>query len=98
MVGKGRFFVGGNWKCNETVDQVKKLVTELNAGDVPDDIEIVVAPTYIHLAMVRTHACPALTQECTCCISEALALRYVRKDPHWQHSICGRICSLFTMV
>ena len=59
MVGKGRFFVGGNWKCNETVDQVKKLVTELNAGDVPDDIEIVVAPTYIHLAMVRTHACPA---------------------------------------
>ena len=47
------FFVGGNWKCNETVDQVKKLVSELNAGDVPDDIEIVVAPTYIHLAMVR---------------------------------------------
>ncbi len=53
MVGKGRFFVGGNWKCNETVEQAKKLVAELNAGDVPDDIEIVVAPTYIHLAMVR---------------------------------------------
>ncbi len=52
MVGKGRFFVGGNWKCNETVEQAKKLVAELNAGDVPDDIEIVVAPTYIHLAMV----------------------------------------------
>ena len=52
MAGKGRFFVGGNWKCNETVSQVKQLVDELNAGTVPDDIEIVVAPTYIHLAMV----------------------------------------------
>ena len=54
MVGKGRFFVGGNWKCNETVEQVQKLVAELNAGDVPDDIEIVVAPTYLHLAMVSS--------------------------------------------
>lgn len=53
MVGKGRFFVGGNWKCNETVAEVKHLVEELNAGTVPDDIEIVVAPTYIHLQMVR---------------------------------------------
>lgn len=54
MVGKGRFFVGGNWKCNETVAEVKHLVEELNAGTVPDDIEIVVAPTYIHLQMVRS--------------------------------------------
>eukprot|EP00208_Stichococcus_sp_RCC1054_P006210 CAMPEP_0206138860 /NCGR_PEP_ID=MMETSP1473-20131121/3732_1 /ASSEMBLY_ACC=CAM_ASM_001109 /TAXON_ID=1461547 /ORGANISM="Stichococcus sp, Strain RCC1054" /LENGTH=256 /DNA_ID=CAMNT_0053532389 /DNA_START=203 /DNA_END=973 /DNA_ORIENTATION=- len=53
MVGKGRFFVGGNWKCNETVAEVKHLVEELNAGTVPDDIEIVVAPTYIHLQMVK---------------------------------------------
>lgn len=52
MVGKGRFFVGGNWKCNETTAEVQKLVQELNAGSVPDDIEIVVAPTYIHLQMV----------------------------------------------
>lgn len=52
MVGKGRFFVGGNWKCNETTAEVQKLVEELNAGDVPDDIEIIVAPTYIHLQMV----------------------------------------------
>lgn len=55
MVGKGRFFVGGNWKCNETTAEVKKLVEELNAGSVPDDIEIIVAPTYIHLQMVRPH-------------------------------------------
>lgn len=53
MVGKGRFFVGGNWKCNETMAEVKHLVEELNAGSVPDDIEIIVAPTYIHLQMVR---------------------------------------------
>lgn len=53
MGGKGKFFVGGNWKCNETVAQVKQLVEELNAGTVPSDIEVVVAPTYIHLALVR---------------------------------------------
>lgn len=52
MVGKGKFFVGGNWKCNETVAETKQLVKELNEGDVPDDIEIIVAPTYIHLQMV----------------------------------------------
>jgi Triosephosphate isomerase len=52
MVGKGRFFVGGNWKCNETTAEVQKLVSELNDGEVPSDIEIVVAPTYIHLQMV----------------------------------------------
>ena len=53
MGGKGKFFVGGNWKCNETVAQVQQLVEELNAGTVPSDIEVVVAPTYIHLALVR---------------------------------------------
>lgn len=54
MRSKGKFFVGGNWKCNETIAQVKQLVDELNAGTVPSDIEIVVAPTFIHLAMVRS--------------------------------------------
>ena len=58
----GKFFVGGNWKCNETVAEVKQLVEELNAGTVPGDIEVVVAPTYIHLAMVLAlgllRACP----------------------------------------
>lgn len=54
MGGKGKFFVGGNWKCNETVAEVQQLVEELNAGTVPSDIEVVVAPTYIHLALVRT--------------------------------------------
>lgn len=53
MVGKGQFFVGGNWKCNETVAEVKQLVKELNDGDVPDDCEIIVAPTFIHLQMVK---------------------------------------------
>lgn len=32
MRGMGRFFIGGNWKCNGTVESVKTLVDELNAG------------------------------------------------------------------
>jgi triosephosphate isomerase len=58
MVGKGQFFVGGNWKCNETVAEAKQLVKELNDGDVPDDCEIIVAPTFIHLQMVYSPQTP----------------------------------------
>ena len=35
MAGHGKFFVGGNWKCNGTLESVKKLVSDLNAADVP---------------------------------------------------------------
>uniref|UniRef100_A0A383W3H3 Triosephosphate isomerase n=1 Tax=Tetradesmus obliquus TaxID=3088 RepID=A0A383W3H3_TETOB len=48
-----RFFVGGNWKCNGTHASVEKLVQELNAGSVPSDIDVVVAPPFIFLDMVR---------------------------------------------
>ncbi|EFN54097.1 triosephosphate isomerase chloroplast type [Chlorella variabilis] len=51
----GRFFIGGNWKCNGTVESVTQLVKDLNAGSVPpaDKVEIVVAPTFVHLDMVK---------------------------------------------
>lgn len=47
-----QFLVGGNWKCNGTVESVKTLVSDLNAGSVPSDIEIVCAPVFIHLPYV----------------------------------------------
>ena len=53
MAGHGKFFVGGNWKCNGTKDSVTKLIDDLNAAEVPDDIDIIVAPTFIHLEQVR---------------------------------------------
>ena len=53
MAGHGKFFVGGNWKCNGTKESVTKLINDLNAAEVPDDIDIIVAPTFIHLEQVQ---------------------------------------------
>eukprot|EP00897_Mesotaenium_endlicherianum_P008865 jgi/Mesen1/8006/ME000425S07206 len=50
-----KFIVGGNWKCNGTVESVKKLVEVLNAGETPseDIVEVVVAPSFLHLPIVK---------------------------------------------
>lgn len=49
---KAKFLVGGNWKCNGTVASVDALVSGLNRGTVPSNIDVVVAPVYIHLKQV----------------------------------------------
>ncbi|CAL5322503.1 unnamed protein product [Camellia sinensis] len=50
-----KFFVGGNWKCNGTSEEVKKIVSVLNAGEVPsqDVVEVVVSPPYVFLPLVK---------------------------------------------
>jgi len=53
MAGTGKFIVGGNWKCNGTVESVKSLVSELNAGDITADVDVVCAPTFVHLPFAR---------------------------------------------
>ncbi|GJM99367.1 hypothetical protein PR202_ga16460 [Eleusine coracana subsp. coracana] len=45
MAGSGKFFVGGNWKCNGTKDSVSKLVSELNAATLESDVVTFVAPS-----------------------------------------------------
>lgn len=47
-----KFLVGGNWKCNGTQESVSKLVSGLNSGNVPGDVDVVVAPVFIHLKQV----------------------------------------------
>ncbi|XP_050384779.1 triosephosphate isomerase, cytosolic [Argentina anserina] len=51
-----KFFVGGNWKCNGTLDEVKKIVNLLNDGKVPssDVVEVVVSPPYVFLPLVKS--------------------------------------------
>ncbi|CAL5334194.1 unnamed protein product [Camellia sinensis] len=62
-----KFFVGGNWKCNGTTEEVKKIVTTLNEAEVPseDDVavliwhgrvllaEVVVSPPFVFLPVVK---------------------------------------------
>ncbi|GAX73892.1 hypothetical protein CEUSTIGMA_g1342.t1 [Chlamydomonas eustigma] len=50
-----KFFVGGNWKSNGTKESIKDLVAGLNAADFdPKHVEVVVAPTFVHLDYVNS--------------------------------------------
>ncbi|KAJ3686740.1 hypothetical protein LUZ61_015904 [Rhynchospora tenuis] len=55
-----KFFVGGNWKCNGTIEEVKKIISILNGGDVPssDVVEVVVSPPYVFLPLVKSELRP----------------------------------------
>lgn len=48
-------FVGGNWKCNGSRKSVAELVKGLNEGPDPVGVEVVVAPTFLHLDYVERH-------------------------------------------
>ncbi|KAG9391134.1 Triosephosphate isomerase [Carpediemonas membranifera] len=45
-------FVGGNWKCNGSMADIQRLTEMLNAGEYHDNVEVVVAPTMIHILPV----------------------------------------------
>ncbi|KAL3647322.1 Triosephosphate isomerase, cytosolic [Castilleja foliolosa] len=51
-----KFFIGGNWKCNGTTEEVKKIVATLNAAEVPseDVVEVVVSPPFVYLPTVKS--------------------------------------------
>jgi len=51
-----KFFVGGNWKCHGTSEEVKKIVDVLNGAQVPsqDVVEVVVSPPYVFLPVVKS--------------------------------------------
>jgi len=60
MVGTGKFFVGGNWKCNGTQESIAKLVSDLNATPLEDDVDIVVAPPAIYIQQVVKSLAPRI--------------------------------------
>ncbi|XP_022765166.1 triosephosphate isomerase, cytosolic [Durio zibethinus] len=55
-----KFFVGGNWKCNGTIEEVNKIVSTLNGGEVPsqDVVEVVVSPPFVFLPLVKSSLRP----------------------------------------
>ena len=52
MGSSGKFFVGGNWKANGTKESVSKLVSGLNSAQFPSEVDVIVAPTFLHLPYV----------------------------------------------
>ena len=54
-VPQRKMFIGGNWKCNGTVQSVKDLVNDvLNKATFSDDkLDVIVAPIALHVASVK---------------------------------------------
>jgi len=48
-----RFFVGGNWKCNGSRSSIPDLVGKLNTSTVPVNVDVVIAPTFLHIYLVQ---------------------------------------------
>lgn len=46
-----QFFVGGNFKMNGTKDSISKIVANLNAAELPANVEVVIAPPAPYLAL-----------------------------------------------
>ncbi|GKV20991.1 hypothetical protein SLEP1_g31026 [Rubroshorea leprosula] len=53
MACTGKFFVGGNWKCNGTKDSITKLVSDLNSAALEPDADVVVAPPFVYIDQVK---------------------------------------------
>ncbi|XP_051147195.1 triosephosphate isomerase, chloroplastic-like [Andrographis paniculata] len=53
MAGTGKFFVGGNWKCNGTKESISKLVSDLNSATLESDVDVVVAPPFVYIEQVK---------------------------------------------
>ncbi|XP_051132934.1 triosephosphate isomerase, chloroplastic-like [Andrographis paniculata] len=54
MAGSGKFFVGGNWKCNGTKESISKLVSDLNGAALEPDVDVVVAPPFVYIDQVKS--------------------------------------------
>lgn len=50
MVGIGKFFVGGNWKCNGMIESIKKFVDEFNSVMFEEGVEVVVLLLYLYIS------------------------------------------------
>ncbi|KAM2647689.1 hypothetical protein TB1_000909 [Malus domestica] len=51
-----KFFDGGNWKCNGTFNEVKKIVNILNKGQVPsqDIVKFMISPPYVFIPVAKS--------------------------------------------
>lgn len=56
MATERKYLIGGNWKCNGKVEDCKELVKILNeAGTIPSNVEVVVAPPLLHIPYVLSN-------------------------------------------
>uniref|UniRef100_M4BC88 Triosephosphate isomerase n=1 Tax=Hyaloperonospora arabidopsidis (strain Emoy2) TaxID=559515 RepID=M4BC88_HYAAE len=54
-MGVRKYVIGGNWKCNGTIQSVTDLCTQLNQVDIASDkVEVVVSPPALHIALAKS--------------------------------------------
>jgi triosephosphate isomerase len=50
--GERTYLIGGNWKCNGTVESVKELIKVFNeAGPIPANVEVAICAPFIHIPL-----------------------------------------------
>jgi len=50
--GQRKYLIGGNWKCNGTVESAQDLIKTINeGGPIPKNAEVVVGVPFIHIDM-----------------------------------------------
>jgi len=53
--GERKYLIGGNWKCNGTVESANELISVFNAaGPIPANVEVAIAAPYMHLGLLLT--------------------------------------------
>jgi len=53
VAGSRKYIIGGNWKCNGSLESVGTLVKTLNGcGSIPSNVEVVVGVPFIYIPMV----------------------------------------------
>lgn len=69
-----KYFIGGNWKSNLTVSTVESHIqTVLNTLEIHSEkLEVLVAPTFIHLAQVKQLLNPSIHVSAQTCSPEAV--------------------------
>lgn len=69
-----KYFIGGNWKSNLTVSTVEShIATVLNTLEInPAKLEVLVAPTFIHLAQAKQLLVPSIHVSAQTCSPEAV--------------------------
>jgi triosephosphate isomerase len=61
-----KFIVGGNWKCNGSVESINKLVNEVvNPIEIDETkVEVVISPVNIHIGTVKAVINPSVKVAC----------------------------------
>lgn len=50
--GERKYLIGGNWKCNGTMESTKALIKTFNdAGPIPANVEVAICAPYIHIGL-----------------------------------------------